>query len=247
MNWGRAIVLALVWGLVSCIGGPAVAQQADAEDAKPLSFEELHEAYLSDGDLQLEHPDPPAVDPRPPRTETPGWLQAIGNFFGGLFQAIGPILGYIGLALVIALVAWLLWFIFGEAISARFGRTRTPKDEIIESEEEDVRPDAALARSLLEEADALAKEGRFAEAVHLLLFRSIEDIQQRKGSFLPRSLTAREIGRLGDLPDRARGALSPIIGVVERSFFGGRDVDADGWRTARASYEDFAFGGLTSG
>ena len=59
---------------------------------------------------------------------------------------------------------------------------------------------------------------------------------------MPRSLTAREIGSLGYLPGRARSALGPIIAIVERSFFGGRDVDESGWQTARASYEDFAFG-----
>ena len=96
---------------------------------------------------------------------------------------------------------------------------------------------------MLEEADALAHAGKFAEAVHLLLFRSIEDIQTRVETGVPRSLTAREIGRLGFLPDRARTALGPIIAIVERSFFGGRDVDQAGWQTARASYEDFAFGG----
>ena len=78
--------------------------------------------------------------------------------------------------------------------------------------------------------------------MHLLLFRSIEDIQTRIEIGVPRSLTAREIGKLGFLPDRARTALSPIIAIVERSFFGGRDVDESGWHTARASYEDFAFG-----
>lgn len=247
MSTGKSIVLALVLAMVSLIGSVAFAQEGGGMETKPLSFEELHEAYLNDAELQLEHPDPPEVEPPSPPPQTPGWLRAISQFFAGLFDAIGNVIGYIGLVLVVGLVAWLLWFIFGEAISARFGRAKAPKDEIIESTQEDVRPDAALARSLLEQADMLAREGRFAEAVHLLLFRSIEDIQQRKGGFLPRSLTAREIGGLGDLPERARGALSPIIGVVERSFFGGREVDADGWRTARASYEDFAFGGLNHG
>jgi hypothetical protein len=44
------------------------------------------------------------------------------------------------------------------------------------------------------------------------------------------------------LPDRVRNALTPIIRIVERSFFGGRDVDEAGWKQARASYHAFAFG-----
>ncbi|MEL6663952.1 MAG: hypothetical protein AAFR33_13230, partial [Pseudomonadota bacterium] len=218
MHKGFAVLVYLVWALTCIQVAPASAQEAGDSAAKPMSFEELHEAYLADSDLQLEHPEPPeAVPPRPPSTQ-PGWLTAIAEFFASIFRAIGGVIGYIGAAIVALLVGWLLWFIFGEAISARFGRVKTPKDEIIESEEDDMRPDAAVARSLLEEADALAKQGRFAEAVHVLLFRSIEDIQTRKGAILPRSLTAREIGGLGDLPERARGALAPIIGVVERSF-----------------------------
>ena len=47
---------------------------------------------------------------------------------------------------------------------------------------------------------------------------------------------------LGKLPERVKRGLKPIIMVVERSFFGGRAVDADGWQEARRSYEDFAFG-----
>jgi hypothetical protein len=126
---------------------------------------------------------------------------------------------------------------FGKHLLHRIARGSEGDDHLV-----DLRPDAAAARSLLEEADALARQGRFAEAVHLLLFRSIEDIQERVDGGVPNSLTAREIAALGKLPARARRALAPIIQVVERSFFGGRAVEADGWQEARSSYEDFAFG-----
>lgn len=246
--WRLARVL--VWVLVLTSGGRlAMAQEPAGADGevKPGSFEELHKAYLADKDLQLERPGRQPREPIEPPKPTPGWLRALGQFFDGLFSAIGPVLGYIGIGIVGLLVAWLLWFLFGEAISMRFGRRKTARDAVLESRVDDLRPDAAAARSLLEEADRLAAQGRFAEAVHLLLFRSIEDIQTQKEGRLPSSLTAREIGGLSDLPERARRALSPIIRVVEHSFFGGREVDAGGWQTARASYEDFAFGELANG
>ena len=91
-------------------------------------------------------------------------------------------------------------------------------------------------------ADALAKEGKFSEAVHLILFRSIEDIQSRQKQRIPTALTAREIERLEGLPERPRNALRPIISLVERSFFGGHKLDAESWASARSAYEDFAFG-----
>lgn len=200
------------------------------------TVDRAHAAYLADRNLQLERPeqefDPPA--PKPP----PKWLQAFGDFL----QALGPVFQFIFWAALALVGAGILYFLFGEAIRLRFGGRAKPKNRPQDDILPDLRPDAAAARSLLDEADALARQGRFAEAVHLLLFRSIEDIQARLEGGVPVSLTAREISSLGRLPDRAKRALGPIIQVVERSFFGGRPVDAEGWREARSSYETFAFG-----
>ena len=44
-------------------------------------------------------------------------------------------------------------------------------------------------------------------------------------------------------PEAARHTFSAIAGVVERSFFGGRDVDAAGFAECRRTYEAFAFPG----
>ena len=198
--------------------------------------DQAHAGYLQDAELQLTRPeqDIEIQEPSPP----PGWLQAFGRFL----QSLGPVFQVIFWIAAGLVVAGLLYFLFGEAIRLRLGGARKPKDQRKDDVLVDIRPDAASARSLLEEADALAREGRFAEAVHLLLFRSIEDIKERLEGGVPRSLTAREIASLGQLPDRARRAMKPIIMVVERSFFGGRAVDADGWQEARRSYEEFAFG-----
>jgi len=230
----------------------------DAPDSDPLAYEEVvadeaeleperiqtdlaavdraHAAYLKDGELQLERPEE-EIEIAPPR-QPPGWLAAIGRFL----SALGPVFQVVFYIAVALVVLGILYFLFGEAIRLRFG---SKKDAKVRTEDDvlaDIRPDAAAARSLLEEADALARQGRFAEAVHLLLFRSIEDIQERVEGGVPTSLTAREIAGLGKLPERAKRGLKPIIMVVERSFFGGRPVDADGWQEARRSYEDLAFG-----
>jgi len=192
-----------------------------------------HAVYLRDGELQLLRPEQEA-QPDPP----PDWMAAFGRFL----EALGPLFQVIFWIAVGLVVAGLLYFLFGEAIRLRLLGRRKPKDQPGDDVLIDIRPDAASARSLLEEADALAQAQRFAEAVHLLLFRSIEDIQERLQGGVPQSLTAREIASLGRLPDRARRALKPIILIVERSFFGGRSVDADGWQEARRSYQAFAFG-----
>ena len=198
-----------------------------------------HEAYLRKADLQLTRPeyDAPEREVDPPRPP-PDWLTALFEFLGRL----GPLFQVIFWAAIVVAAAGVLYFLFGEAIRVRFGKSGKGKVDDADDVLVDLRPDAHAARSLLEEADALAREGKFAEAVHLLLFRSIDDIQQRLEGGVPRSLTAREIGGLRNLPERARRALGPIIAIVEHSFFGGRDVDAAGWKTARDSYEQFAFG-----
>lgn len=198
-----------------------------------------HAAYLKKAGLQLTRPeyDAPEEDIRPPKPP-PDWLTAIFEFLGRL----GPLFQVIFWAAIVVVAAGVLYFLFGEAIRVRFGKSGKGKVDDADDVLVDLRPDAHAARSLLEEADALARDGKFAEAVHLLLFRSIDDIQQRLEGGVPRSLTAREIGGLRNLPERAKRALGPIIAIVEHSFFGGRNVDAAGWKTARDSYEQFAFG-----
>lgn len=211
------------------------------EDWRPATdldaLDKAHEAYLKNTDLQLERPEweEAALPPPPP---PPPWLKWLAD----LLSALSPLFGYLFIAIVVAVIGGVLYFIFGEALRVRFGKSGAGKVDTEGDDLIDVRPDAAMARSLLEEADALAKAGKFAEAVHLLLFRSIEDIQTRLEGGVPKSLTAREIGDLQHLPERAKHGLGPIIVIVERSFFGGREVDAEGWQEARASYQDFAFG-----
>ena len=201
------------------------------------ALDAAHDAYTRRSDLQLERPEwdaPPPELPDPP----PDWLLGLSKFLGSL----APVFQFLFYAIVLVVVAGFLYFLFGEALRVRFGKSGAGKVSEGDDVLVDVRPDAAMARGLLEEADTLARAGKFAEAVHLLLFRSIEDIQTRLEGGVPKSLTAREIGSLNRLPERARKGLGPIIAIVERSFFGGRDVDGESWREARASYEDFAFG-----
>ena len=195
-------------------------------------------ALEGDDTLQTERPEwtPEPVTFRP-RGERSWLIDAIAGFF----RLLGPVVGYMLIALIALMIAFALYSVFGESFTLR-RREKVAKSGPVVSHIDDLRPDETAARALLEDADALAAAGRFAEAVHMLLFRSIDDIQSRREGGVPRSLTAREIGRLDSLPARVRGALAPIIQIVERSFFGGRPVDASGWQTARASYQDFAFG-----
>jgi hypothetical protein len=102
------------------------------------------------------------------------------------------------------------------------------------------RPDAEQARALLEDADRLAAEGLFVEAAHLILLRSIQDIQSRRPRAVEVSLTSREIARLEVLPPPARALFAGIAEAVERSLFGGQPLGRDGFAECRDAYQRFA-------
>lgn len=170
------------------------------------------------------------------------WLASMGEWLGPLFSWI-PNTGGVGkplLIIVILLLTSLFLFFLGRW-AFDWLRQRQPRSKE-EDAVPDLRPDAQEAQSLLGQADALARDGRFAEAAHLLLFRSLEDIEAKLPDFLRPALTGREIAAADALPDEPRSAFGTIAQIVERGIFAERAVDETGWREARQAYEHFAFG-----
>lgn len=169
---------------------------------------------------------------------TPPQLPKWPKWIGAILEAIAPFLKWvlwIGLAL---LAAAILYAIIREILRLRAPRAKADKAK--EPTDTEWRPDAQDARDLLAGADALASEGRYAEAAHLLLLRSVEDIGKRQPRALRISLTTREIAGLKSLPDAARPAFVKISRVVERSLFGGAPVNAEDFADCRNAYEAFA-------
>jgi hypothetical protein len=74
------------------------------------------------------------------------------------------------------------------------------------------------------DAEALAAEGRFGEAIHLLLLRTFEVLARRMGSRLAPGMTAREALARLTLPSPARPALSDLVDAVESTTFAGRSA-----------------------
>jgi hypothetical protein len=79
------------------------------------------------------------------------------------------------------------------------------------------RPDAAVARVLLADADALAAKGRYAEAAHLLLRRSVQDIEGSRPRLVRPALTSRDIAAHPGLPDAARSPSQPSPGSSSKA------------------------------
>jgi len=179
-----------------------------------------------------------AQKPPPPPKPPPHWLVVLQQFIAKLIDWALPalkVLFWVGVGAVALLVVAL---IVRELTGVRFERRRRAAGR---SQPVDWRPDAAKARALLEDADALASEGRFDEAVRVILFRSIDDIEGRRPRLVRPALTSRDIAALEGLPAAARPAFGLITRVVEASFFGGRPVDRAGFTECRQAYEAFAF------
>lgn len=185
---------------------------------------EAHRALLARRDLQFDFP-----PYQPPRI--PDWLKWLGQ----ALQAVSPLLKYLfwgGLALGVAAIL----FLIGRELARRYWPQRRPAAAAHAIE----RPDEALSAELLAEADRLAAEGRYDEAAHLLLFRTIRDLAEREPRFVRPSFTSRDIAAIEAMPSRARSRFAEIAAVVEKSFFAGRAIDRQAFIDCRDAYRAFA-------
>jgi len=200
------------------------------------SDETVDAAYYAlkrDDTLQFDLPTLPPPDP------PPAWTRALGEFLEPVITFIAWIatpLFWLGVG---GLVMTILYFV-AKAIFEQLSRPSVGREIEVAPPVPLYQPSAEVARVLLEEVDRLAREGRYGEAVHTLLFRSIQDIADARPNAVRRSLTSREIGRLDVLTDAARGAFTTIANVSEQAHFGGREIDADGFSRARAAYSGLA-------
>src|SRR5438067_9720002 len=214
----------------------------------PDRFTQAWQAMRHDSSIQFNLSAPP-----PPPTP-PAWLKAVFEWIGKALEPVGRFLAWLFSFFPDAAYArFLLWTVIAAGAAAllwalynrlRHGEwtlklpRRAPVQDL--DEQDEWRPEAAGARSWLEEADALAREGRFAEAIHHLLFRSVEDIANRRPALVRPALTSRELTALPGMPARARDLFASIARLVERSLFGGRSVGEDDWLQAREAYSDLA-------
>lgn len=180
----------------------------------------------------------PIKPPEPPIP--PEWLIRFGEWLKKLFGGLGDWAGIpwatfekilIGLAILGAAI--LLWAVLRPLIA----RLRAPRPD---RPEPAWTPDRHQALALLEDADRLAAQGRYDEAAHLLLQRSVGQIAAARPDWLNPASTAREIAGILALPAAARAAFTTIAGRVERSRYALRPLAADDWQAARKAYADFA-------
>ena len=220
-NLGRGTLAILTTLSLSAI---VLAQSSDL-------FDEAFRAMKRDDKLQFELP--PA--PEPPKLD---WLEKLFAGIAKFIELILPLLKiifFMGIGVIIALILYAIAKVIYET---RFNQD--PKDLVENAPPPLYTPDQEQARILLEDVDAMAAEGRYEDAVHELLFRSIQDIDIRRPNTIRRSLTSREIAALKILTPETRQAFATISGVVETSYFGGQKIGKAEFDICRAAYAQFA-------
>ncbi|MDF1682000.1 hypothetical protein [Ponticaulis sp.] len=205
------------------------------------SFDEAYAAMRSDGGYQFELPvdpidvTPEAVDP----DRNSGWrfFDAIGD----MIAALGPLWRVLLIGAAVLLVAYIIYSIVKGVMDRRqtIG-DRKPANARDELADVDLRPDESFSSDLLKRADALADTGDFDAAVRLMLHSSFQEMQKRVRDRIGKSLTGREIGELGQMPEPSRHALRRLILSVERSAFAGQHLTSEDYQAARQDYDVFA-------
>ena len=211
-------------------------------------FAAAHRALRNDASIQF------LLPATPPEAKSPEWVRHVTQWLNHVLAPVGravawlfrllpdaPYARILLWAMLIVVVGGFAWMAYQRL---RYGQWRWPslrrwRVAAFETAEDEWLPDAAPARAWLEEADALAEQGRFAEAAHHLLVRSVEDIARRRPQLVRPAITARELAGASAIPTSARGLFADIVALVERSLFGGRAVAAAEWRSARAAYAEF--------
>lgn len=182
----------------------------------------------------------PHIAVTPP--QEPAWLKALRALFEPIGKALGmqwPVLQWVLVAIGVLAAIYAVW-----RLSEPWRERLRPEGDTAEPA---WTPDRDAALALLEDADRLAGAGRYDEATHLLLQRSVQQIASARPDWVHPASTAREIAAIGGLPGAARQAFALIAGRVERSLFALRQLDAADWQAARAAYADFALQRLPQG
>ena len=219
--------------------------ETPAADAGAQEWRESWEAVRDDPDIQFEEV---VFDLQPPE---PSWLtemlQAIGDFLAMIFGPVGgavgtawPVLQWVLLGIAIVFALYLIARTFGP-LARKSNEAKAP------AQDPGWAPSESDSMALLEEADRLAAEGRFDEATHLLLRRSVGQIAEARPDWVDPSSTSRELAALPALSDAARSAFEVISDRVERSLFALRSLDRSDWEAARSAYAKFALAKLEAG
>lgn len=152
----------------------------------------------------------------------------------GAASALGGVMRLVVFAVLgIGIVMLLMWLLR----DLRKG----PGEAALEGE---VAPDATVDQDVLErpvgDADELARAGKYAEAIHTLLLRTLIELVRATRTRVPAALTSREILARVPLVPPARTALDALVGAVEVTYFGDDVPGPEDYLRCRAEFQRFA-------
>jgi hypothetical protein len=133
---------------------------------------------------------------------------------------------------IVAVAVLLLLYSFRDLIPLLRSRGgELTEEEVISADAMRREPQVALAA-----ADEFAREGRYREAMHILLLRSLAELRATLDEPFADSLTSREILRSARLPKAAREPLREVVGRVEWTYFGERPAEREDYEACRTSF-----------
>lgn len=108
--------------------------------------------------------------------------------------------------------------------------------------EEVLRPtvDQDVLQRPVGDADELARAGRYADAIHTLLLRTLVELVRATRTRVPASLTSREILERVPLVPAAKAALYALVAAVEVTHFGDEVPGAADYERCRGEFQRFA-------
>jgi hypothetical protein len=210
----RAIVLAALLG-----AGPASAAPADpGEEARAILAAQGYQTSLP---LKAA---PPPANRSPSVLPPPDSSGPLPPLVATLAPSVGMVL--IGLLLAVGL-AWLI---------ARL----MPSGERLAAPAPAAGLEPAAPARPLSDAEALAQQGRFAEAIHALLLRALAELGRRRGSVAASpAATSREVLRHAGVPAAVKAALAPLVTAVEWMHFGRAPAGATDYAACAEHYRRF--------
>jgi len=207
-----ALAFAPGWGTV-CLAVPALFWLLSGLVLAAPSPDEIERAVrtvFEDSEYQTELP--LEAEPERVETESTGRSSRSGDVDLEAVSAVGQVVSALWWILAGVAVLFVIGWIVREIPGRRWERAEAaaapaPPPEDVATEVPD--------------PEALAREGRYAEAVHALLLVILARIRDR----LAPSWTSREVLRQVEWRDEVRTELAKLVGAVERSQFGGARVE----------------------
>lgn len=216
-------------GFLIAVTAPLLGQVDEGEGVRLQAAE-----ILEEGKYQRELPEMPEV--RATRKRSRGVITTSRTAPPELriadISALAVIFRALFWAATIALTVVLLFFLVRLGLRRRWGRTEGSASSILSTSN----PAASPVRRLAQ-VEALASQGKYGEAVHLLLLMAVDRFARGGEVPLEESLTSREILRRLRLPEGVKDAFERLVLGTERFLFAQEPVDLEEYQQCRLAFE----------